>query len=497
MLRRTHLTGSALTLLVAAAAGTLGCSSESADDVTGDEAAAIACASSADWKESVTYATGSVVTYAGKSYQCRQGHTSLPGWTPEAVLALWEPVSCDGITPPVVDPPPPTKPVDPPPPTKPVDPPPVGGKKLIGYYPAWATYGRNFQVADVAVEKLTHLNYGFANIANGECVIGDSYADAEKSFPGDTWDQPLRGNFNQFQKLKQRNASLKTLISVGGWTWSDGFAAAASTPAAREKFATSCVRFMKKYGFDGIDIDWEFPGGGGLAQGSPADKPNFTLLLGELRKQLESQGSADGGAHYLLTVAVSPGASKIASIETDKIHQYLDFINVMTYDFHGGWETRTGFNAPLYQVANDPSADKATFFIDAAINNWLTNVPASKLVMGVPFYARGWTGVPNVGNGLFQSATGPAPSKFEAGVFDYKELAGLSGFTRYFSDEAKVPWLYNPSTGVMISYDDPESIGIKADYLNQKGLAGAMFWEASGDDASHSLLNTLAAKLGR
>jgi chitinase len=169
----------------------------------------------------------------------------------------------------------------------------------------------------------------------------------------------------------------------------------------------------------------------------------------------------------------------------------------MTYDFHGGWEYTTNFNAPLYAVAADPTPTKTTFNSDYAINLYLQGgVPASKVVMGVPFYARGWAGVPSTNNGLFQSATGPAPGTFEAGIFDFKELASLSGFTRYFSNEAKVPWLYNPQTKVMITYDDPQAMGIKADYINQKGLGGAMFWELSGDDATHSLLNVLNSKFG-
>ena len=132
------------------------------------------------------------------------------------------------------------------------------GTKVVAYYTGWSTYARNYQVTDIPAAKVTHLNYAFANVSNGQCVLGDSYADTDKFFPGDSWDTgALRGNFNQLIKLKAKYPALKTLISVGGWTWSANFSAAASTDASRKLFATSCADFMQKYGFDGIDIDWE------------------------------------------------------------------------------------------------------------------------------------------------------------------------------------------------------------------------------------------------
>ena len=370
-------------------------------------------------------------------------------------------------------------------------------KRVIGYFTAWGIYERNYQVSDIPASKLTHINYAFANIANGECALGDSWADVEKPMGDDKWDTPLRGNFHQLQLLKKAHPGLKTLISVGGWTWSANFSAAASTEASRAKLASSCVKFMKDYGFDGIDIDWEYPVSGGLSGGVPADKENYTLLLAELRKQMDAQGTADGGVQYQLSTAVPAGSTVIANLELNKIHTYLDFINVMAYDFHGAWENTTNHNAPLHAVAADPSPTKATFYVDSAIKAYLAGgVPADKVVMGMPFYGRGWSGVPSAGQGLYQPATGAAPSKWEAGIFDYKELDALPGFTRYWSDEAQVPWMYNAQTQVMISYDDAKSLGIKADYVNKMGLGGAMIWDLSGDDAQGSLLNALAVPMG-
>ena len=228
-------------------------------------------------------------------------------------------------------------------------------KRIIGYFPAWGIYEREFNVADIDADKVTHINYAFANVVGGECALGDPWGDVEKPMGDDTLETPLRGNFHQLQILKENHPGLKTLISVGGWTWSSGFSALAMTAASRAKFATSCVKFMKEYGFDGIDIDWEYPVGGGLDSGAPEDRQNFTLLLEELRATLDAQGAADGDAHYLLSIAAPAGPAIIANLEVDKIHPALDYINVTTYDFHGTWETSTNFNAPLYAASDDPS----------------------------------------------------------------------------------------------------------------------------------------------
>lgn len=375
-------------------------------------------------------------------------------------------------------------------------------KRIIAYYTAWSVYGRNFHVPDIPADKLTHINYAFANISGGKCVLGDPYADIDKFYPGDSWDAgALRGSFHRLQILKQQHPNVKTLISVGGWTWSTYFSDVALTATSRQVFAQSCVQFMKQYGFDGIDIDWEYPVSGGLPTNvyRPADKHNYTLLLAELRNQLNAQGTADGRS-YLLTIAAPAGPGIYANLELNQIHPYLDWVNLMTYDFHGGWESTTNFNAPLYATTNDPSPDPSVrlyFNTSSAVQGYLGGgIPANKIVVGVPFYGRGWAGVPNVNNGLYQSSTGLPQGTWEAGVFDYKDLLNNylgHGYTRYWNSQAQVPWLYNPSNGVMISYDDPQSIGLKADYINQWNLGGAMFWEISGDNngAADSLLNTL------
>jgi chitinase len=409
-----------------------------------------------------------------------------------------------------------------------------GGYKIIGYYPSWGAYTRNYQVYDIDASKVSHINYAFAdicwngihgnpdpagpnpqtwscqdevgtiNVPNGTIVMGDPWIDAQKSNAGDTWDEPLRGNFKQLIKLKQANPNLKTIISVGGWTWSNRFSDVAASATTRETFANSAVDFLRKYQFDGVDLDWEYPVSGGLPGNSyrPEDKQNYTKLLQTIRQKLDAAGAADGKT-YLLTIASGAGPSFIQNTELSAIAQTVDWINIMTYDMNGGWQTQSGHNAPLYY---DPAAGSAnlpnasTFNVDAAVTAYFAaGVPANKLVLGVPFYGRGWAGCPAAGNGQYQNCTGTAQAgTWENGAFDFYDLEanyiGKNGYTRYWNDTAKVPYLYNAANKTFISYDDADSIGYKVSYLKTNGLAGAMFWEFSGD-RNKTLLNKLASEL--
>ena len=361
-------------------------------------------------------------------------------------------------------------------------------KRLTAYFAAWAVYGRNFHVPDVDPSLLTHLNYAFANISDaGECVLGDSYADIDKAYPGDTWDTgALRGSFHQLQLLKAKSPHLKTLLSIGGWTWSTHFSDAALTAASRATFAKSCVALATKYGFDGLDIDWEYPTGGGLASGRPEDTASYTALLAALRKELDA--AAPAGTHYELTIAAPAGPKIIANLELGKIHAYVDAVNIMTYDFHGAWEMTTNHNSPLFASAGDPGP--AGFSTDAAVKAYLAGgVPKKKIVVGAAFYGRGWSGVAASTDGLFQPATSASPGTGESGVLDFHDIEAnyLLSFERFFSKDAQVPWLYSKSRQIMITYDDAESLAIRGKYVRDMGLGGVMSWELSGDDEAHTL----------
>ncbi len=366
----------------------------------------------------------------------------------------------------------------------------VFDRNIIGYYTSWSIYVRDYHVQDIPAGQINAINYASANISGGEIVLGDYYADIDIFYPGDSWDpDSLRGCFHQLQLLKAQHPHLMTLISVGGWTWSHYFSDVALTEASRSQFAASCVAFIQEYGFDGVDLDWEYPVSGGLPTNiyRPEDRENFTLLLAELRTQLDAAGD------FLLTIAAPASPLIMENIEIDLIHPYLDWINIMTYDFHGPWsgdsDPVTGFNAALYPADENPVPEPywSGFNLDAAVQAYQDlGVPSEKINPGLPFYGRAFGGVGAENNGLYQPYWGVAPDgTWENGVYDYWHLAedyiNQNGYSRYFHEEALVPWLYNPNTQIMISYDDSTSISTKCQYILDNDLGGAMFWEFSGD----------------
>jgi GH18 family chitinase len=386
-------------------------------------------------------------------------------------------------------------------------------KRIVAYFIEWGIYGRNFQPTDMDLGRITHINYAFANIGDDlRIAMGDPYAAIDKSYPGDTWDQPWRGCYNQINNvLRAQYPHIKTLISVGGWTWSGRFSDVALTEASRGVFAQSCVEFIRAYNFDGVDIDWEYPVCCGLGGNTyrPEDNANYTLLLAELRSQLDAAAAEDGRT-YLLTIAAPAGYDKIANIDPAGIAASCDWINVMTYDFHGAWDlSMTGHHAALYANPDDPSdpAVAQLYNAAAAIDLFIdAGVPSDELVLGVPFYGRAWAGVGPTNNGLFQSATHVPPGTWDdwssgaTGVNDFTEIETFlaSGdYTLYRDERSKVPWLYAPDVlgGHFISFDDAVSMGVKTQFVQDRSLGGIMFWEVTGDRAWH-LLDVIVEGLG-
>jgi chitinase len=391
--------------------------------------------------------------------------------------------------------------------------------RKVGYFTQWGIYGRDFQLSKVqnsgAAARLTHLNYAFGPVtADGLCASADPWADwqtpfsAELSVDGvaDVAGQPISGNLNQLAELKKKNPKLRVLISLGGWTGSAYFSDAALTDASRKKLVGSCLDLWIKGNlpglpagvaagiFDGVDLDWEWPGSDGNAGNviRASDKQNFTLLAAEFRRELDALGRSTR-EHYDLTAFLPAAPAKItAGFEGSKIFKYLDFATVQGYDFHGSWELRTNQQSALFVPRGAP--DNPDFSVDNAINAWVAaGAPKRELVLGVPYYSQGWTGVTGGGNGLFGSAAAPAHGVFADGTEDYKTVKNLPGFKVHRDLKAGHAWLFDGTT--FWTYDDPAQMLQKALYIRAKGLGGAMMWSLDGDDASASLTKTLATGL--
>jgi chitinase len=366
--------------------------------------------------------------------------------------------------------------------------------RIVAYYPEWAGAARKYHPADIPADQLTHVNYAFATVdAAGRCALVDRKAALERPYPNDPRNP---GVLRQLQLLKQKHPHLRTLISVGGWTLSGNFSDAAATERARDLFALSCLDLVTRYGFDGVDIDWEYPGGGGREgnKSRPQDSQNFTLLLAELRRQLDNRARVDGHP-YLLTIAAPAGRWAAARFDLARIHPAVDWINLMAYDFANASTELTAFHAPLYASTDDPRKDAKKLSADAAVKTYLAaGVPAHKIVLGVPFYGRGWTGAAPASHGLFQKHARPAANDKSRDTWTYKEITTLYG-TQYWHPDAQAPWLYDDRTGTMVTFDNPRSLAAKADYILKQHLGGAMIWEISGDDGT--LLPALRAALQR
>jgi len=359
--------------------------------------------------------------------------------------------------------------------------------RVVGYLASWGVKNKGTSIAQLPAKHLTHIFYAFGLIGrDGSVVLGDPCIDVGACGQGAALPVIAAGNFGELQRLKARYPHLRLAISIGGWGGSAGFSDAALNDASRRRFAGSAIDlFIRRWPglFDGIDIDWEFPVEGGLKGNveRPEDKQNFTLFLAELRRELDAQGSRDK-RHYELTIAASARPSELANIEVAKIVPLLDFINVMTYDYHTGFHY-AHFNAPLYAVANDPTPDLT---IDSTMRVFRNSgVPAQKLLIGIPFFARAFGGVANVNGGLLQPAPTP-PRDWRDSDGDWRRIAATRlhdpRYVRHWETKARVPWLYDATNKNWISYDDPESVRAKMDYVREHSFGGVVIWELGADD---------------
>lgn len=390
------------------------------------------------------------------------------------------------------------------------------GKVAIGFFTQWSIYSGFLEkdlIGDGAASKLTEINYAFSSVsADGLCTSGDSWADYQKPFTADqavngvadTADQSLAGNFNQLKELKAKYPKLKIVISIGGWSWSNQFSQLASTAAGRQAFVNSCVdQYLNgnipglpagaaKGVFDGLDIDWEYPNepGNGNPYG-PQDTANFTALMQTFRGAVNQAGQANG-EHYVLTADVSPNQYSAAQqLQLPQLAKSLDWFNVMTLDFHGGWENQTDFTSNLLPDPKDPQASNDKFSVVQSVQYYEQHgVPANKIAIEIPYYAHAWTGVASTDNGLYQSATGASPED-QAG---YNVVVDQPGTVHYDPVTASI-WKYDAASGTFYSYDNPQTIAAKGLYVDLAGLRGASVWSLDEDTSNGALTNALAASL--
>ena len=403
--------------------------------------------------------------------------------------------------------------------------------KVVGaYYPEWGVYDRNFQVDKIPAANLNHILYGFIPICGGDGIndglktvengnsfaalqracngrqdftvaIHDPWAALQKGQTGvDKWDDPYKGNYGQLMAMKKAHPGLKVLPSIGGWTMSDPFFHMAD-PAIRARFVGSVKEFLQTWKFfDGVDIDWEFPGGGGLTEtlgNQQQDKATYTVLMHDLRIML-NELSAETGRSFELTSAIGSGKDKIEDVDYTAAQQYLDHIFLMSYDFYGAWSnTDLGHQAALHAPAWRPDTNYTT---ENGVKAMLAQgVQPGKIVVGTGMYGRGWTGVHGqTGNNPFTgTATGAVKGTWEPGVVDYRQIVneykGKPGWEYGYDADAEAPYVFNKSTGELISYEDARSATAKGKFVMANNLGGLFGWSVDSDNGD--ILNAMNESL--
>ncbi|KAH7394065.1 glycoside hydrolase superfamily [Phaeosphaeria sp. MPI-PUGE-AT-0046c] len=358
------------------------------------------------------------------------------------------------------------------------------GYRAVGYFGNWDVYSRKYFPQSVPASKLTHLLYAFAdNTPDGNITLSDSYADVEMHYPGDSWSDSgknVYGAFKQLGLLKQKNRNLKVLLSIGGWTYTNtkkNLDPVGASDTARKNFAASCVNMIKNYGFDGIDVDWEYPQ-------SEEQGDQFLSMLREVRRAMDDYAdylgrdkgyAAEARPHFLLSIAAPAGADNYEKLPLRAIAETLDFVNLMAYDYAGSWDNATGHASNLAPSRSNPKS--TPYNTDSVVKHYIeAGVPSTKLNLGMPLYGRAFTNTA----GLGQPYEGVGEGTWEKGVYDFKDLP-LPGAREYFDKEAYATYSYDNATNTLITYDTVNMALTKVGYIKQKGLGGAMWWEVSGD----------------
>lgn len=400
-------------------------------------------------------------------------------------------------------------------------------RKIVGYFPEWAYKSEAqayFDVADLQWDSLTHIQYSFAMIdpqtnkikfGDEHAAIKEDFSDHELTHKGKKVELdptlPYKGHFNILQTMKKQYPDVDLLISVGGWAGSRGFYTMLDTDAGINTFADSCVDFIRTYGFDGVDIDFEYPSSTSQS-GNPDDfdlseprraklNERYNLLMKTLREKLDAASKADG-ENYLLTAAVTASSWVLGGVSSNEYAENLDFLSVMSYDFHGGWNE---FVENLANIYPDPADKETTAMLMPVLNmDWAYRyyrgvLPSEKILMGIPYYTRGWENVQGGTNGLHGTSKTPASGKYNIWGDDLDgdgvlEPAGANplwhglnlmdqdpNVKEYWDDIGKVPHLWNDKDKTFLSFENEKSIDERVKYIEDKNLGGALIWVMNGD----------------
>lgn len=334
---------------------------------------------------------------------------------------------------------------------------------IIAYVPG---FRGELDEKTIDAKKISHINYAFVDVKDSMAWLTNMSTDTV--------------NFRKLNLLKKDNPDLKILISIGGWSWSNNFSDAVLTESSRKKFAYTSAAIVDRYGLDGVDIDWEYPGFRGEDNVfRPEDRQNFTLMFRALRQSLDTLG-ARTGKKYLLTTAVPEFTAFLEKTDMDQAAAYMDFVNLMAYDFHVRAGDTVGHHSNLY-----PTRDGRRSAHRGVTEYVNSGVPIGKIVLGIPFYGRSWIMATLDNRGIDRMAD----SVVRAGGYTYirDSLASRPGFKRYWDDDAKAPYLFNETTRQLVVFDDEQSVRIKCEYVNENKLAGVMFWEYSSDPGLYLL----------
>jgi len=352
-------------------------------------------------------------------------------------------------------------------------------KEIVGYYPNWLWYRRNHLVNPTTLdyEKYTVINYAFFTpMSDGSIVSTDAWADENLLLGPTIWWPEVVHDSTQSLPYRANLAGVKVLPSIGGWSDLTYFPAIAADPVKRQTFVQNCLSLIQTYKFNGIDLDWEYPGYAPNG-GTQADAPNFTSLLQDIRTALNNLETQTGQA-YLLSACFGAAQGHMQNIQWNNVVPLLDMINLMTYDFHGPWDTLSNHNTPLYS----PAVGDTAMCIEAAFNllTQTYNVPANKINLGIAFYGKAFANCTQ----LYGTHNGYDASTFpdDAGQPRYYDiLNSLNLFTYYWDDQVKCPYLLGNTLSTFVSYDDEASIGYKARFVNNNDAQGVIIWEITGD----------------